>query len=111
MAAQPWHRHPAAPPGTSLIVQVQWTTSALIDIERLYLFLAQYDRDAALRLAARLDDAPGKLIAHPRLGERVESYVTKEVRKLSIGRYVMHYEIVGEKILILRLWHTREERR
>ncbi len=92
-------------------MQVQWTEKALIDTERLYFFLAQHDRDAALGLAARLNDAPAKLIAHPRLGERVEGYVAKEVRKLSIGRYVMHYEIVGDKILILRLWHAREERR
>jgi plasmid stabilization system protein ParE len=92
-------------------VQVQWTDKALIDTERLYHFLAQYDRDAALSMAARLDAAPAKLIAHPRLGERVEAYATKEVRKLSVGRYVMHYEIVGDRILILRLWHAREERR
>ena len=92
-------------------MQVLWTAKALIDTERLYLFLAQYDRDAALSLAARLDAAPAKLIAHPRLGERVEGHVAKEVRKLSMGRYVMHYEIAGDKILILRLWHAREDRR
>jgi plasmid stabilization system protein ParE len=94
-----------------LIVQVQWTAKALIDTERLYQFLDQYDRDAANTLVARCDAAPNKLLAHPRLGERVEGHVTKEVRKLSIGRYVMHYEIVGDRILILRLWHAREERR
>ncbi len=92
-------------------MQVQWTDKALSDTERLYLFLAQFDRDAALSLVSRLDDAPAKLIDHPRLGERVDGYATKEVRKLSLGRYVMHYEIVGDKILILRLWHAREERR
>lgn len=92
-------------------MQVLWTVKALIDIERLYYFLAQYDREAAINLAARLDAAPDKLIANPRLGERVEAYVTKEVRKLSIGRYVMHYEIAGDRILILRLWYGREERR
>ncbi len=92
-------------------MQAQWTAKALIDTERLYFFLAQYDRDAALNLVAHLDAAPAKLVAHPRLGERVEGYVAKEVRKLSIGRYVMHYEIIGDQILILRLWHAREERR
>lgn len=92
-------------------MQVQWTASALLDTERLCLFLAQHDRDEANALAARLDDAPAKLITHPRLGERVESYPTKEVRKLTLGRYVMHYEIAGDRILILRLWHAREERR
>lgn len=92
-------------------MQVQWTQKALIDTERLYLFLAQFDRNAALSLVASLDAALARLIAHPRLGERVEAYVAKEVRKLSIGRYVMHYEIAGERIIILRLWHAREERR
>ena len=90
---------------------VQWTEKALIDIERVYTFLAQYDRDAAVALALRLDSAPDKLLVHPRLGERVEAYVTKEVRKLTIGRYVMHYEAVGDQIVILRVWHSRELRR
>jgi plasmid stabilization system protein ParE len=74
-------------------------------------FLAQYDRDAAIELAMRLDTVPAKLADHPRIGERVGSYVVKEVRKLSVGRYVMHYEIVGDQILILRVWHSREARR
>jgi plasmid stabilization system protein ParE len=92
-------------------MQVLWTDKALIDTERLYHFLAQHDRDAANTLAARLDAAPEKLIAHPRLGERVEGYVAKEVRKLPNGRYEMHYEIAADRILILRVWHGREERR
>jgi plasmid stabilization system protein ParE len=92
-------------------VRVQWTRRAIIDSERLCLFLAQHDRDAAIRLATHLDAAPTKLADHPRFGEKVESYVVKEVRKLSVGRYVIHYEIVGDQILILRVWHSREERR
>ena len=92
-------------------MRVQWTRRAIIDSERLCFFLAQHDRDAAIKLATRLDAAPTKLADRPRFGERVESYVVKEVRKLSVGRYVMHYEIVSEQILILRVWHSREERR
>ena len=92
-------------------MQVQWTRRAVVDSDRLCEFLAQYDRDAAIKLALRLDAAPAKLADHPRFGERVASYVVKEVRKLSIGRYVMHYEIVCDQILILRIWHSREERR
>lgn len=92
-------------------MQVEWTKKAVIDTERVCLFLALHDRQAATNLATRLDSAPDKLIAHPRLGERVDSFVVKEVRKLSIGHYVMHYEILGDKILILRIWNAREERR
>jgi plasmid stabilization system protein ParE len=93
------------------MMRVQWTQSALIDVERVYAFLAQHDRDLANALAIRLDAAPSKLLLHPRLGERVDGYVTKEVRKLSVGRYVIHYELVGDQILILRVWHSREQRR
>lgn len=92
-------------------MEVLWTASALADTERLYHFLAQHDRAAANGMATRLDAAPGKLIANPRLGERVEGFSAREVRKLSIGRYVMHYEVADARILILRLWHGREERR
>lgn len=92
-------------------MQVLWTRRAVIDSDRLCDFLAQFNRDAAIKLAMRLDAAPTKLADHPRFGERVESYVVKEVRKLSVGRYVMHYEITGDQILILRVWHSREERR
>lgn len=92
-------------------MQVQWTRRAVIDSDRLCDFLAQYDRDAAIKLAIHLDATLAKLADHPRFGERVESYVVKEVRKLSVGRYVMHYEVVDDQILILRVWHSREERR
>ncbi len=91
-------------------MQVQWTRQALFDVERVCLFLAHYDRDAAISLAARLDNASARLLVNPRLGERVESYVIKDVRKLSVGHYVMHYEVADDDILILRVWHAREER-
>jgi plasmid stabilization system protein ParE len=92
-------------------MQVQWTRRALLVVERVCLFLALYDRRTAISLATRLENAAARLLAHPRLGERVNSYAVKEVRKLSLGHYVMHYEIVGDDILILRVWHAREERR
>lgn len=47
---------------------------------------------------------------HPRLGERVERYLPREVRRLIIGRYEMRYEIAGTLIRIVRLWHAREDR-
>lgn len=61
-------------------------------------------------MARTLTSAPNRLIIFPRVGQRVESFASKEVRKLSINDYVMHYEIVGEDILILRIWHSREDR-
>jgi plasmid stabilization system protein ParE len=92
-------------------VKLQWTSKALLDVERLCLFLAQHDRDAANRLANTLNIAAAKLTSLPRLGERVDSYVVREVRKFSVGRYVMHYELRDDEIIVLRIWHGREDRR
>ncbi len=90
---------------------IRWTNKALIDAERLYLFLAQYDPDGADKFAFSLRSAPDRLLTVPRFGERVEGHNVREVRKLSVGRYVIHYELRGEAILILRIWHSREVRR
>ena len=34
----------------------------------------------------------------------------REVRRVQVGQYEMHYEIQEQTIYVLRLWHTREER-
>ena len=57
-----------------------------------------------------LTRAPNRLRDFPRVGERVESEAGVEIRRLGVGSYVMHYEIAGDEILILRVWHAREDR-
>jgi len=57
-----------------------------------------------------LIDAPDRLLDHPRLGERAPRYLDREVRRLLVGDYVMHYEITQETISIIRVWHMREDR-
>jgi hypothetical protein len=53
---------------------------------------------------------PKKLIQHPRLGERLDEFAPREIRRLLIGDYELRYEIQGEMIFLLRIWHTRENR-
>jgi len=57
-----------------------------------------------------LTTAPAKLLAQPRIGEKLEEFDPREVRRILVGRYEMRYEIQQSTIYILRLWHTREER-
>jgi hypothetical protein len=54
--------------------------------------------------------APTKLLGHPRLGERLDEFAPREVRRFLVGHYEMRYEINGSVIYVLRLWHTREDR-
>ncbi|MGP5470243.1 type II toxin-antitoxin system RelE/ParE family toxin, partial [Pseudomonas helleri] len=53
---------------------------------------------------------PSTLLANPRIGERLEEFDPRDVRRIQIGHYEMRYEIVDSTIYLLRLWHTREDR-
>lgn len=91
-------------------MELKWTGRALSDLARLYEFLAPVNRDAAVRTVQSLAAAPASLIANPRIGEKLEEFEPREVRRILVGHYEMRYEIRSSTIYVLRLWHTREDR-
>ncbi len=91
-------------------MKIRWTGKALSDLVRLYEFLAPVNREAALRTVQSLTAAPMRLAVHPRLGEKLEEFEPREVRRILVGNYEMRYEVGEEAIFIVRLWHTREQR-
>jgi len=91
-------------------MELKWTSKALSDLAQLYEFLAPVNRGAATRTVQSLTAAPASLLANPRIGERLEEFEPREVRRILVGHYEMRYEIQESTIYILRLWHTREDR-
>jgi plasmid stabilization system protein ParE len=91
-------------------MELKWTDKALSDLVRLYDFLAPVNRQAAARVVQALTAAPARLLEQPRIGERLEEFAPREVRRILVGRYEMRYEIQQSTIYVLRLWHTREDR-
>jgi len=91
-------------------VKIFWTAAASADLARLHSFLAPVAPDAAIRIVGQLVDAPNRLTEYPRIGEKLEGYEPREVRRIIVGRYEMRYEIAAGDIFILRLWHGREHR-
>lgn len=91
-------------------MKVQWTTRASSDLVRLHAHLKPVVPDAAARVAQQLARAPSRLLEYPRLGEKLEAYEPREVRRIIVGNYEMRYEIADGTIFILRLWHYREHR-
>ncbi len=91
-------------------MDLKWTSKALSDLARLYKFLAPVDKRAAARTVQMLTAAPTNLLVNPRIGERLEEFDPREVRRILIGHYEMRYEIQQSNIYLLRLWHTREKR-
>jgi plasmid stabilization system protein ParE len=88
---------------------VKWTSKALSDLVRLYEFLALVNKAAAVRTVQTLAAAPKALIENPRIGERLEEFEPRELRRILVGNYELRYEICEAVIYIVRLWHTREQ--
>jgi plasmid stabilization system protein ParE len=91
-------------------MELKWTSKAVSDIDRLYAFLAPVNRQVAARTVQALAAAPLRLLEQPRLGERLEEFDPREVRRILVGRYELRYEIQQSVIYVLRLWHRREDR-
>lgn len=91
-------------------MRVRWTATARSDLVRLHEFLASVNRPAAVRTVQALRAAPAQLLDHPRLGPRLDEFAPREVRRLFVGDYELRYEITGGTIIVLRLWHAREDR-
>ena len=91
-------------------MNIRWTASAAADLARLHDFLRPAAPEAAARVAQQLAHAPDRLHDFPRLGERLDAYAPREVRRIFVGTYELRYEIACGELFILRLWHSRENR-
>ena len=91
-------------------MELKWTSKALSDLARLYDFLAPVNKQAAARAVQVLTAAPERLLEQPRIGEQLDEFEPREVRRILVGHYEMRYEIQKSTIYMLRLWHTREDR-
>ena len=91
-------------------MRIRWTGKASSDLVRLHEHLRPVAPDAAARVVQQLARAPDRLLDYPRLGEKLEAYAPREVRRIIVGSYELRYEIADATIFILRLRHSRESR-
>lgn len=91
-------------------MELKWTSKALADLARLYDFLSPVNKQAAARILQSLAAAPARLKAHPRMGEKLEEFSPREVRRILVKHYEIRYEIQGSMIYVLCIWHTKEDR-
>lgn len=91
-------------------MEIKWTKTSLSDLNRLYNFLAVVNKQAAANTVQSLTEAPNKVMHQPRIGERLDEFELREVRRLLVGHYEMRYELSNDTFYVLRIWHTREKR-
>lgn len=89
---------------------LRWTSKAHSDLVRLYEFLQPVNEAAAGRVVRQLVAGVKRIPAHPRIGVRLPEFSPREVRRVLIGDHEIRYELAGTDVLVLRIFHTREDR-
>lgn len=89
---------------------IEWTKAAQQDLTRLYEFLAPVNPNAAKRILIKIIDGVEGLVSFSHLGRSQEAYLGRDVRSFVAGDYEVHYELSDNRIVILRVWHAREDR-
>lgn len=91
-------------------MKIIWAPKAISDLARLHDFLAPVNPDAAAKAVQSLVTTADRLQHFPRMGERLDRYDPREVRRVFAGPYEIRYRLTTDSIFILRLWHGRERR-
>jgi plasmid stabilization system protein ParE len=92
------------------VAQVIYVDEALLDLERLFDFIAEGDPDAATRPLHYIREAVELLERHPLIGRPVEEGLRELVISYGKSGYVALYELVETEdvVLVLALRHQRE---
>ena len=88
-------------------MRLTFTLASVQDLKELRSYIAQDNPGAAARMAEAIIAAADRLIENPRLGrpDAVSGTFESVIRP-----YVLVYEIHGDHIVVLRVWHGRQRR-
>ena len=90
-------------------MSLRFAPEAIEDLFRIRAFIEKKNPIAAQRIAKDLLIGMEKLKVFPEIGLKVErAFEPHRIRDLFIGNYTVRYLIGDEEIIILRLWHGRE---
>jgi len=92
-------------------MRISYSPEAIEDLRRLREFIAIKNPRAAGKIAATILKGIAQLHSFPLLGVGVPQAPDPEIiRDLIIGNYIARYLVDGEEIIILRIWHHKEDR-
>jgi plasmid stabilization system protein ParE len=88
-------------------VQVRWSRAAFLDISRIYDYVALFNPAAAMRLAARLDEAAGELELFPHRGRPAGKPNRRELT--IVPPYILTYEVRNDLVEVLGVRHGAQD--
>ena len=89
-----------------------WEPGAFDDLTQLREFIRPHNPKAPANAAKRIIETANLFLAHPHLGHPIDDLPEFNGLFIPFGQrgYVLRYRIDDEKIIILRIWHGREDR-
>lgn len=93
-------------------MKVIWLHQAQGDIQRLFDFLLERDPVAAERAVRAIQTGARRLADHPQIGRPMndDSGRKELLVPFGAGAYVIRYLSQRERVVVIRVWHSREER-
>jgi plasmid stabilization system protein ParE len=92
--------------------QIVWTETAIDDLNRHYDFINLNNADAAARAIQAIVSLGESLQQNPHRGAIVDEIAGLRKLLVSFGKYglIIHYVILEDDVIILRIYHGRENR-
>ena len=92
---------------------IGWLPEALADLERVCEFLVEKDPAAAARALGGIEGAADRLEELPEIGQPMGDGTGRRQRfvPFGAGAYVLRYRVHYDDIVVIRVWHSREERK
>jgi len=94
-------------------MKIEWSARALADLDRFAAFLQEHHPDLATIVAREILDKAKVLEVHPQLGYPIDGHgrYRQVVLEVLRAKYIFRYRVAGQRIVLLRVWHGREERK
>ncbi len=93
-------------------MKLEWSSEALADLDRFAHFLHQHDPRLAAAIAGEILAKSQLVERHPDAGRPIgrSKHYRQIVLKILNGAYVFRYYHDGERLIMLRVFHGREQR-
>lgn len=94
-------------------MELIWLPEPKADIQRLYDLLVDVNPSAAAATIRAIQRGATRLLEHPQMGHRMDDETERLelILPFAAGAYVLRYRLERETIVVIRVWHGREDRR
>lgn len=89
-------------------MKLRFTARALTDLKRLRAFIANENQLASRRVIDALRRSMRHLVNHPHMGVEIDH--STGLRQWASGDYVVRYLPDDQVVIVIRIWHGKEQR-